>query len=43
MARPVRFDATLCTKPREPPPTIKNDAQAIKVTHTGTGKTVAVI
>ena len=40
---PTRFDVTLRTKPPEPPPTTKNEAQAMKVTHTGTGKTVAVM
>jgi hypothetical protein len=39
---PARFDATLLTKPARPAPNTKNDAQAINVTHTGTGKTVAV-
>src|ERR1700676_784344 len=43
MTRPVRFEATLCTNPAEPPPTTKNDAHAMNVTQTGTGNRVAVM
>src|SRR5260370_38675590 len=40
--RPVRFEATLCTNPAEPPPTTKNDAHAMNVPQTGTGSRGAV-
>lgn len=32
MTSPVRFNATLLTKPARPPPSTKNDAQAMNVT-----------
>src|SRR5271163_4851978 len=42
MTIPVQFDSTDLIKPALPPPHAKNDAQAINVTQTGMGRTVAV-
>jgi len=39
---PVRLDATDCFRPAMPPPAVKNEAQAMKITHTGNGSMVAV-
>ena len=39
---PVRFEAMLCFRPEILPPKMKNEAHAMKVTHTGTGIIVAV-
>src|SRR5262245_55584924 len=39
---PARFEAMLCLRPETLPPKMKNEAHAMKVTHTGTGMTVAV-
>ena len=39
---PVKFRASDLTKPSCPPPQAKNDAQAMKVTNTGSGRIVAV-
>jgi hypothetical protein len=39
---PVRLQEIDLIKPCTPPPTMKNEAQAVKVTQTGMGITVAV-
>jgi hypothetical protein len=42
IAMPVRFEATDRIQPWVPPPTMTNEAQAMKVTQTGRGTTTAV-
>lgn len=42
MTIPVRLLAADCSNPRGPPPRMKNDAQAMKTTQTGTSMTMAV-
>jgi hypothetical protein len=39
---PVRFETMLCARPEALPPKMKNEAHAMKVTHTGRGIIVAV-
>ena len=39
---PTQFEITDLTKPCWPPPQAKNEAQAMKVTQTGSGRMVAV-
>jgi hypothetical protein len=42
MTAPVQFEMIDLVNPAAPPPHAKNDAQAMNVTHTGIGITVAV-